>query len=184
MSTSDIEEFPPNFCGPQLISPTPTLSEQGNLTNKSKLSIKHLVFHFMSYANYRRCRSHSTEPYQFQFPRSSRSNSRNSHKGKKGRCVPLCHEVRVRFSSDFVQWDVRPRKLSNLTIRDKKRHGLFRRIANPLFSQSFLRELEPTMLRYCQLFLNGIRDEAKENGGVINLTKWIDHLAFDVHTLL
>jgi hypothetical protein len=36
------------------------------------------------------------------------------------------------------------------------------------------------MLRYCQLFLNGIRDEAKETNGVINITKWIDHLTFDV----
>lgn len=63
---------------------------------------------------------------------------------------------------------------------DKKRHGVYRRIANPLFSQSFLRELEPTMLRYCQLFLNGLLDEAKDNRGVIDLTKWIDHLAFDV----
>jgi hypothetical protein len=36
------------------------------------------------------------------------------------------------------------------------------------------------MLRYCQLFLNGIRDEAQETNGVINITKWIDHLTFDV----
>jgi hypothetical protein len=39
------------------------------------------------------------------------------------------------------------------------------------------------MLRYCQLFLNGLQDEAKENGGVIDLTKWIDHLAFDVRVV-
>ena len=30
------------------------------------------------------------------------------------------------------------------------------------------------------MFVEGVMAEAKDNGGVINITKWIDHLAFDV----
>jgi len=102
--------------------------------------------------------------------------------------VEAIHGIRTKArKGDVYRYVMRFESESPLTLfseTDKKRHGLLRRIANPLFSQSFLRELEPTMLRYCQLFLNGIRDEAKESGGVINLTKWIDHLAFDLSGVL
>lgn len=67
-----------------------------------------------------------------------------------------------------------------LISRNKKRHGFLRRIANPFFSQTFLRELEPTIQRYYKLFVEGIEADAKQNNGVVNLTKWIDHLVLDV----
>ena len=63
---------------------------------------------------------------------------------------------------------------------DKKRHGFLRRIANPLFSQGFLRELEPAMKRYYRLFVDGIEEDARENGGVVDIKMWIDRLLFDV----
>lgn len=65
-------------------------------------------------------------------------------------------------------------------IRDKKRHGFLRRIANPLFSQTNLTQLEPIMRNYYSRFVSGIIREAQENGGIIDITKWVDHLAFDV----
>ena len=58
-----------------------------------------------------------------------------------------------------------------------------RRITNPLFSQTFLRELEPTIKRYYRSFIAGIAAEANQNSSVVNITKWIDHLAFDVRSL-
>ena len=64
--------------------------------------------------------------------------------------------------------------------RDKKRHGFLRRIANPFFSQTFLRELEPTIQRYYKLFVDGIIDDAERNNGVVDLTEWIDHVVLDV----
>jgi cytochrome P450 len=63
---------------------------------------------------------------------------------------------------------------------DKKRHGFLRRIANPFFSQTFLKELEPTIQRYYQIFVNGISEDAKRNQGIVDLTEWIDHLVLDV----
>jgi hypothetical protein len=30
------------------------------------------------------------------------------------------------------------------------------------------------------MFIKGVIDEAEANDGVVNITKWIDHLAFDV----
>lgn len=30
------------------------------------------------------------------------------------------------------------------------------------------------------MFVEGVMAEAKDAGGVVNITKWIDHLAFDV----
>ena len=63
---------------------------------------------------------------------------------------------------------------------DKKRHGFFRRIANPFFSPAFLRELEPTIQRYYQIFVDGICEDAKRNQGIVDLTEWIDHLVLDV----
>jgi hypothetical protein len=66
-------------------------------------------------------------------------------------------------------------------MSDKKRHGFYRRIANPLFSQTFLTQLEPTMKDYISLFVSGITEEAKSaNDGVVEITKWIDNFAFDV----
>lgn len=67
---------------------------------------------------------------------------------------------------------------------DKKRHGFLRRIANPFFSQSFLRELEPTIQRYYKIFIDGICEQAKRNEGVVDLTEWIDHLVLDVKKVL
>jgi len=67
-----------------------------------------------------------------------------------------------------------------LTISDKDRHGFLRRTANPLFSQTSLRELEPTIKHYYRRFIIGISAEAEQNDGIVNLTKWIDHVAFDV----
>jgi hypothetical protein len=71
--------------------------------------------------------------------------------------------------------------LASTYISDKGRHGFLRRTANPLFSQTFLRELEPTIKAYYQCFIDGIAAEARQNNGVVNITKWIDHLAFDVN---
>ena len=67
-----------------------------------------------------------------------------------------------------------------LTSRDDKRHGFLRRLSNPLFSQRSLTEFEPTIKRYYKLFVDQIINEANENEGVINITRFIDHLAFDV----
>jgi cytochrome P450 len=67
-----------------------------------------------------------------------------------------------------------------LTCRDDKRHGFLRRLSNPLFSQKSLTEFEPTIKRYYKLFVDQIVNEANENDGVINITRFIDHLAFDV----
>jgi hypothetical protein len=53
-------------------------------------------------------------------------------------------------------------------------------MSTPMFSQTFLREMEPSIKKYYQMFLDGVSFEAEQNGGVVNLTKWIDHLAFDV----
>jgi cytochrome P450 len=64
--------------------------------------------------------------------------------------------------------------------RDKKHHSFLRRIANPFFSPSFLRELEPTIQRYYKLFINGIKADGEQNGGIVDLTKWIDHVILDV----
>jgi len=66
-------------------------------------------------------------------------------------------------------------------ISDKGRHGFLRRTANPLFSQTFLRELEPTIKAYYRCFIDGIAAEARQSNSVVNITKWIDHLAFDVN---
>jgi len=65
-------------------------------------------------------------------------------------------------------------------VSDKRRHGFLRRTANPLFSQTFLRELEPTIKIYYRRFIDGIAAEASQKEGIVNLTKWIDHVAFDV----
>ena len=63
---------------------------------------------------------------------------------------------------------------------DKRRHGLIRRIANPLFSSSALTQLEPAMKNYYSLFIKGVIEEAGENNGIVDITKWLDNLAFDV----
>src|SRR5271170_5561581 len=68
-----------------------------------------------------------------------------------------------------------------LTSRDDKRHGFLRRLSNPLFSQKSLTEFEPTIKRYYKLFIDQIMKEANQNDGIINITRFIDHLAFDVN---
>jgi cytochrome P450 len=68
----------------------------------------------------------------------------------------------------------------DLISRDDKRHGFLRRLSNPLFSQKSLTEFEPTIKRYYKLFVDQIINEATGNDGVINITRFIDHLAFDV----
>ena len=70
--------------------------------------------------------------------------------------------------------------LNRLMSRDHARHAFLRRIANPLFSQKSLTEFEPTIKRYYRLFVDQIVKKSEQNNGVINLTRFIDHLAFDV----
>ena len=103
---SVIVEFPQSSGGQQLISAIRTPSELANPTEKSKLSIKHLVRWFSWIANSRWHCSYSTESHQFQFPGSCWSNSWSSYKGKERRCVSLCHEIWVWFSSDSLQRNV------------------------------------------------------------------------------
>jgi len=63
---------------------------------------------------------------------------------------------------------------------DKKRHAFLRRIASPLFSQAFLNAMEPTIKSYYNLFIEGILNESRQSEGIVDLTKWIDHLLLDV----
>lgn len=73
---------------------------------------------------------------------------------------------------------------SSLTPRDKDRHGFLRRTFNPMFSQTFLNELEPTIKYYLQKFMDVIVEETMVHNGIVNVSKWIDYFTFDVTNLL
>jgi hypothetical protein len=67
-----------------------------------------------------------------------------------------------------------------LSSRDKKRHGFVRRVISPVFGQTFLRELEPTIAQHNQTFVASILEEARELNGLVDVSKWIDYFTFDV----
>lgn len=51
---------------------------------------------------------------------------------------------------------------------------------NPCFSPASLRDLEPTMNRYYEQFLDGLQQRANKNGGFVEMTEWFHNLSFDV----
>lgn len=51
---------------------------------------------------------------------------------------------------------------------------------NPSFSGSSLRELEVTMNIYFNEFMDGIRERAERNDGLVEMNEWFHNLSFDV----
>jgi len=47
-------------------------------------------------------------------------------------------------------------------------------------SPTSLKNLEPTMIEYFAQFISGIKEQAKENDGLVRMNKWFHNLAFDV----
>jgi len=64
--------------------------------------------------------------------------------------------------------------------RDKSRHGFLRRLMNPAFSPSSLRELEIGMRRYFEALVNSVRTGATRNDGIVEMNQLFHNLAFDV----
>ena len=50
----------------------------------------------------------------------------------------------------------------------------------PSFSTASLKSLEPTMNEYVQVFVDGILRAARENDGVVEMTRWFKAFSFDV----
>lgn len=67
-----------------------------------------------------------------------------------------------------------------LTCRNKSRHGFLRRVMNSSFGPTSLKNLEPTMNRYYNEFLEGIAQRASQNDGIVEINEWFHNLSFDV----
>ena len=67
-----------------------------------------------------------------------------------------------------------------LTRRNKTRHGFLRRVMNSSFGPTSLKNLEPTMNRYYNEFLEGIGQRASQNDGIVEMNEWFHNLSFDV----
>jgi len=61
-----------------------------------------------------------------------------------------------------------------------ERHNYLRRLIMSSMSPTSLKNLEPTMMTYFAQFIAGIKEQAKESGGVVRMNKWFHNLAFDV----
>ena len=63
---------------------------------------------------------------------------------------------------------------------NKARHSFLRRVMNPSFSQSSLKNIEPTMNRHYNCFLEGISQQASQNDGIVELNAWFHNLTLDI----
>jgi len=63
--------------------------------------------------------------------------------------------------------------------RDKARHAFLRRVMNPCFSPTSLKALEKTMNLYYEQFILEIRENAKLNGGSVEMNERFHNLSFD-----
>ena len=55
-----------------------------------------------------------------------------------------------------------------------------RRVLNPAFSPSFMKNLEPTVQQHLQTFVSCLTDAASKNAGRVNMNDWFTNLLFAV----
>lgn len=67
-----------------------------------------------------------------------------------------------------------------LRFRDKKRHAFLRRVMASGFSNAALTELTPTLKKYLQKLIDGIKEDLVNNNGNVTLNNWFTNLSFDV----
>lgn len=68
----------------------------------------------------------------------------------------------------------------SMIVADGADHTRFRRLLAHAFSNVALKDQEPLIQRQVDLFINGIKEEAALQAGVVNFVKWFNFFTFDV----
>ncbi|KAI0188626.1 isotrichodermin C-15 hydroxylase [Xylaria flabelliformis] len=80
---------------------------------------------------------------------------------------------------DFKFYITPPDRIENISTASDANHRRLRRIQGHAFSEKAIALQEPYLMLHIKRFITCLRDEAAQNDGIVNITKWVDILASD-----